>query len=123
MAKRVLVCDDDEGILDVIKMLLCDKGYEVKVVSQGQQFMGIVRKFKPDLIILDLWMPGIAGEELLVRLKNGSGMRKVPVVLISAQRELSQRARDMGADGYLAKPFDIEAFEKMVASFLTPPSP
>lgn len=118
MKNRVLLCDDDDGILDVGKILLEEKGYIVKAITQTADLLNTIDDFSPDLIMLDVWMPGQGGEELTEVLKKDIRTRHIPVILMSAQRDLDKKAGSAGADGYLSKPFDIADFENKVVSFL-----
>lgn len=117
MAKLVFICDDDDGILDVASMLLRDKGYHVKTRMTGVGMVEHVKKAKPDLILLDLWLPGIDGEKLTRNLKSDPETNGIPIVIMSAHRDTKIRAQKAGADGYITKPFDISVFEKTIEKY------
>ncbi len=109
MAKKVLICDDDEGILEVMKIILEEDGIEVKLLSNGKAFIKKVKEFSPDLIFLDLWMPGIEGSEIIKLIKQDKTTNHIPVVIVSAlsKKEIEKVVTDTKADDYLSKPFDM----------------
>ena len=109
MAKyRILVCDDDDGILDMLTMVLHNKGYEVATEVHSLNIYNKLNEIKPDLLLLDLWMPKLSGEEILQTLKEKDDTKALPVVVMSASRDGAEVAKRFGADDYLAKPFDIK---------------
>lgn len=118
MSKKILICDDDEGILDVATIVLYDKGYDVIALNDCKAVESKVSEVNPDLILLDLWMPKIGGEELTKRLKKNDKTRHIPVVVVSARRDTEEASKKIGADGYLLKPFDIEQLEQIVEKFI-----
>jgi len=118
MEKCILICDDDEGILDVTAMVLESYGYRVIPIINSLKVLDTVRKEVPDLVILDLWMPGINGEQLLEALKSNPATRDMPVIIISASRDGSTIARQSGANDFLEKPFDIDVLTQRVKQFV-----
>lgn len=105
---RILVCDDDDGILDMLAMVLHNKGFEVTTEIHSTNIYQTLNEVKPDLLLLDLWMPKLNGEEILKTLKEKSDTKALPVVIMSASRDGAEVAKRFGADDYLAKPFDIQ---------------
>lgn len=103
---RVLVADDDPAIVDVIKIVLEDEGYQVTTTVDGATVKKVHRDL-PHLILLDIWMSGMDGREIARQLKRQPATRHIPIVMISANRDTERMAREAGADGFLAKPFDI----------------
>jgi DNA-binding response OmpR family regulator len=103
---RVLVVDDEETARRVVAQGLREAGCEVLEAADGLAGLEAALHGKPDLVVLDLRLPGLAGERVLERLRQTSG---VPVVVVSAKREEDDRvaALDMGADDYLVKPFTV----------------
>lgn len=107
-SKKIIVIDDDEGIVEVVKVILEENGHQVMALTGGR---GIERKtlqWKPDIIFLDLWMPGIDGKEITKLLKRDKKTKHIPLVIISALSEGEKIAASIGADGFLPKPFDID---------------
>lgn len=118
MEKCILICDDDEGILDVTTMVLESYGYRVIPVINSLKVLDIVTRENPDLIILDLWMPGINGEQLVEALKGNPKTSGMPVIIISASRDGSIVARQSGANDFLEKPFDIDILTERVKQYV-----
>jgi CheY-like chemotaxis protein len=113
VGKTVLIADDDQAILDSLQMLLEDEGYSVKTTSDGWE-AGELSESPPDVILLDIWMSGIDGRDLVRSLKASAATKEIPVVLISANREVARIAQQVGAEGYLAKPFEMEEMLEMI---------
>ncbi len=105
--KNVLVVDDDKAILEVIKIVLEGAGFKV-FTNEGDGVEEVVKKERIGLILLDIWMVGVDGRQILNSLKKSPKTKKVPVVIISANSQLKSIARNTLADDYLEKPFDIE---------------
>ncbi|PST81576.1 response regulator [Pedobacter yulinensis] len=115
--KRILVCDDDEAILDVTTLVLEDSGYEVTPVIESTRIYEVIDRFKPDLLLLDLWMPDLSGEDITRFVKTDEALRGIPVIIISASSEGRRIAEEIRADGFLPKPFDIDSLVEMVARY------
>src|SRR5688572_13998445 len=105
--RTILLCDDDEGITDVTSIVLEDLGYQVVTVANGEEVLPAVKKYHPHLVLLDLWMPIISGEEILQELKKSDKYKDIPVIVISASKDTAQVAYRAKADDFLCKPFDI----------------
>jgi DNA-binding response OmpR family regulator len=108
MQKKILLCDDDEGIVEVIKIILEENGYEVKPFMNGKGIEKKVFEYQPDLIFLDIWMPGIDGKEMTKLLKSDPKTKNIPIILISALNEIDKIQGLVGADDFLAKPFEMD---------------
>ncbi|WP_231460173.1 MULTISPECIES: response regulator [unclassified Pedobacter] len=106
--KKIIICDDDEGILDMMEMILDDEGYQIIAESNSLNLRSIIERESPDLIILDLWMPMLSGDQLLRMIRDTEAYKHLPVLVISASRDGETIAMDAGASGFLAKPFDID---------------
>ena len=116
--KRILVCDDDEGIADIVKIILENKGYNVFSLTQCDDIFQKIEHIMPCLILLDLWMPILSGEEITKRLKQQEETKNIPVIIISANRDTQQIAEKVHANGFLCKPFDIEELESIVEKYI-----
>ena len=109
MAKKILVVDDEPDLLKVTLLRLKKTGYEVFGAVDGREALDLARRIIPDLIILDIYLPLINGDEVAKRLKKDDGLKHIPIILISATtRSLAERTKDSGACGYLTKPFEPE---------------
>jgi two-component system response regulator MprA len=104
-AGRVLVIEDDESIADVLRRTLRQEGHEVRSSVDGVEALQAAEEFVPDLVILDLGLPGLDGVEVCRRLRADSD---VPILILTARSELDDRVEglDAGADDYLVKPFE-----------------
>ena len=102
---RVLVVEDDEAIADVLRRTLRQEGHEVRSAPDGPQALQAAEEFVPDLVILDLGLPGLDGVEVCRRLRATSD---VPILIVTARTDLDDRVAglDSGADDYLVKPFE-----------------
>ncbi len=109
MAKKILVVDDEPDLLKVLLFRLGKMGYEVFGAADGQQALDLARKIIPDLMIFDVYLPVINGDEVAKILKNDEKLKHVPVFLISATTHtLMERTKDSGSDAYFVKPFEPE---------------
>ena len=115
MAKtKILVCDDDAGILEVIKIILEENNIEVITTSTGKGIQKMIAAHNPDMLFLDLWMPGIEGSEITKILKRDPRTKKMPIIIISALNDTKDVAEKAGADAFLSKPFTITDLLKAV---------
>jgi len=107
MSARILVIEDDEAILKVLRRGLAYEGYTVDTAADGQSGLMAARDNPPDLVILDLMLPGIDGLEVCRRLRAGGS---VPILILTAKDSVNDRITglDMGADDYLVKPFNLD---------------
>jgi two-component system KDP operon response regulator KdpE len=103
---RVLIVDDEAEIRRVLRLPLTAHGYSVREASTGEEALQVVPAFRPDLIILDLGLPGIGGAQVTASLRKWA---QTPIIILSVQGEESSKvaALDAGADDYLTKPFGI----------------
>lgn len=119
MSKKILAVDDDNDILDVIRIILEDEGYEVLTLANGKHVFDIVEENDPDLILLDVMLGGLDGRDICRALKQHDTFKKIPVVMISASHNLNNLLLMPGApNNFLAKPFDIDKLIEMVRSEL-----
>lgn len=115
---KVLVVDDDLAVLDALRGLLSEEGYEVRVARSGIEAMSEARVWQPHVMLLDLRMPGMDGWEVRRRLASDPSLSGIPVVLVSADRDARIRAAGMGVQGFVAKPFDLEEIERVLRTVL-----
>ena len=118
MAKKVMICDDDQGILEMLEMMLEEYGYSVATESNSIQLLNNLRKDKPDLLLLDIWMPVLSGDQILKQLKCDPELNSLPVIMYSASSEGEQIAKNSGADAYIDKPFDLDDLINKIKSFI-----
>ena len=105
MAKKILIIEDDKFVRELIAQKLTEEGYEALTTIDGEEGMVQIKEKKPDLVLLDLILPGIDGFEVLSRMKADPDLEKIPVVILSnlGQREEVERGLKMGANDYLIK--------------------
>lgn len=113
ISKNIMLIDDDEGILDAIGMLLKYKGYQVTTCTNGNTILSMEKQF-PDLILLDIWMSGTDGRNVCKQLKRKELTKSIPVIMVSASKDIEHSAIEAGADGFLAKPFEINELIKTI---------
>jgi CheY-like chemotaxis protein len=118
--KTVLVVDDDRPTRALCRTALEDVGFRVLEAADGKAALASVRTEHPDLILLDIMMPGISGWEVTSALLADRATDEIPIVFISARTELADRMRafDLGAQGYVTKPFDPRGLAETVAKTL-----
>ncbi|MDD4519916.1 MAG: response regulator transcription factor [Alphaproteobacteria bacterium] len=104
MGKKIFLVDDDRSILTTLTLLLEQEGYEVESFTEGFSFFSRFEKQKPDLILLDIKMPGMTGIEVLKKIRQSSA---IPVVFVTSKEEESDEIQgfSLGADDYIKKPF------------------
>ncbi len=117
MSKTILVVDDDEGIIEVVQIVLESEGYDVRTSLTGD-FLCQLDYTLPDLILLDVLLLGEDGREICRALKNNSRTAHIPVILLSAHSDASKVADASGADGFLEKPFDLDELTEAVKKHL-----
>lgn len=116
--KKILICDDDEGILDVLELILEETGHTVISEINSLNVRSILDNEKPDLLILDLWMPVISGDQLLNMIRATPAYSHLPVIIISASRDGEQIAKNHSASAFIAKPFDYDELLSVVQNCL-----
>lgn len=119
--RKLLVVDDEEKICHLMREYFSQKGFEVRAVCRGDEAVALATVFQPDVVILDLLMPGLNGAETLKQLKS---MQRIPkVIMFSAadHEDVSRGALALGADFYVCKPADLRQIEILINS-VCPPS-
>lgn len=116
----VLVVDDTEANVDILVDALAD-GYDISVAMDGESALEIVADERPDLILLDIMMPGMNGFEVCERLKAKESTRDIPVMFLSGKTDAAykEKAMVLGAVDYITKPIDVPDVQKRVYNFLT----
>jgi len=117
--KRIVVIDDEVEMSMLLKIELETEGYEVSVANSGQEGLDLVKEIMPNLILLDIMMPGMDGYEVLKCLKEDPATKDIFVAMLTAKglgKEI-QKALDLGVDDYIAKPFHALLLIKKIESF------
>lgn len=125
MKSSVLIVDDNPVNLKLASDVLESEGYQVDRAIDAESARQLLAQRAPDLILMDIALPGMDGLTLTKLIKTDDALRSIPVVAMTAfaMKGDEQRALDAGCDGYIAKPIDIRSFARTVASYLQKRSP
>lgn len=117
---RIMVVEDEEALGTLLRYNLEAEGYDVEVVDRGDEADMRLREHVPDLLILDWMLPGVSGIELCRRLRQRAGTETLPIVMLTARGEESERIRGLstGADDYIVKPFSTPELMARVKAML-----
>lgn len=120
---RILLVEDNPMNRRVVQFLLKAEGYSVIEASDGQGALEMLQDVVPDLILMDLQLPGLDGFSATRMIKSNPATRDIPVVALTAYAMSgdAERAREAGCDGYITKPIDPDEFPGLVARYLKPP--
>jgi DNA-binding response OmpR family regulator len=114
---RIMIADDDEAILDALSIMLQDAGYEVITIENGQNVLQIKENL-PDLLLLDIWMSGIDGGTICKQLKKQKNTKHIPVIMLSANRDIEKIARECGAVDFITKPFEMDHLLQKITEYI-----
>ncbi|MFM1902306.1 MAG: DNA-binding response regulator [Planctomycetota bacterium] len=117
---RILVVDDEDDLLELVRYNLTKEGYEVACVGSGEEALTAARRDPPDLIVLDLMLPAVDGLEVCRRLKADARTRDLPIIMLTAKSEERDMIAglDRGADDYIAKPFSPRVLTARIKALL-----
>jgi len=120
MTKKILVVDDEPAIARLVRMSLSMEGFEVREAKDGEQALAMLAEWTPDLVVLDVMMPGMTGYDVCARLKKDSRALAVKVVFLTARGNSgdAQQGFAVGADDYMIKPFDPDELLAKVRGML-----
>ena len=115
--QKILIVDDDSNIAELISLYLMKECYETKIVGDGEEALAAVDSFEPDLILLDLMLPGMDGYQVCREVRSG---KDTPIIMLSAKGEIFDKVLglEMGADDYMQKPFDSKELVARVKAVL-----
>ncbi len=116
-AARVLVVDDDEAIRDFLSYMLTEEGFEVVVAAHGAEALDRIEQSLPQVILLDMRMPVMDGWQFASAYRQRPGPH-VPIICMTAAHDAVQRAAQIGAQGVLPKPFDVDTLLTMLAGYV-----
>ena len=117
---KVLVIDDEENIIEFIRLGLRYEGFQVEAAPNGEEGVIAAQRINPDVVVLDVMMPGIDGLEVCRRLRSNPITQNVPILILTAKDEVRDRIAGlrMGADDYLTKPFDFDELLERIRAIL-----
>ena len=120
MKKKILLVEDEKNIILGVKTCLEFAAYDVNVVEDGSKVLQTAIAYKPDLILLDLMLPGLHGYDVCRQLKSEAQTKHIPVVVLTAKTEKKDRdeAMEAGADSFMTKPFRPEELWQEINKFL-----
>jgi DNA-binding response OmpR family regulator len=120
MAKEILIVDDEPSIVIPIQFLMEQQGYSVIVAENGEDALDIVHKYEPDLVLLDIMLPGIDGYEVCEIVRLNPKYRRIKIIFLTAKGREVEIAKGMalGADAYITKPFSNAEVVKKVKELL-----
>ena len=120
MAKKVLIVDDEQDIVETLKFMLETENYECHCAYNGEEGLNKAKEIMPDLIILDVMMPVMNGYKVCRLLKFDITYRNIPILMLTARSQESDKelGEETGANEYITKPFDINFVVERVKSYL-----
>lgn len=118
---KVLVVDDEPNIVLSLEFLMQQAGFEVVTAEDGESAMSRVQEGAPDLVLLDISLPGISGFDVLERLRGDTAHARLPIIMLTAHGREVEREKGLalGADDYVTKPFSTQALVEKVKSLLS----
>ena len=122
---KVMIVEDEDALVTLLTYNLEVEGYEVVATRSGEEAMLLIREEKPDLVVLDWMLPGLAGIEICRQIRAGTESRALPVIMLTARGEEGDRLRGLstGADDYMVKPFSVAELLARVKALLRRSSP
>lgn len=108
MAGKILLVDDETELVEIVKMRLESRGFEVICAYDGLDGLNKAKSEKPDLVLLDLFMPVVQGYEVCKNLKEDPELKDIPVIIFSAGKDSLKDAKAVGASDFITKPVDME---------------
>jgi len=111
---KLLLVDDEKGITDSLQGFFGARGFKTITANSGEEALEVVKKDKPDIVFLDIRMRGMSGLDTLERIKKMNKNIKVIMLTIHEEKEMVDKAKELGADEYITKPFRVDYLEEVV---------
>jgi len=121
--RKLLIVDDEEKVCALLAQYFSLKGYAVRTACRGQEALALSTVFHPDVVLLDLLMPGMSGIDTLRNLKQLNPTPKVLMLSVADHEEVVKGALQLGADFYVCKPINLSELEHLVSGFCPPTAP
>jgi len=120
LPREILIVDDEPGVVAAIQFLMKQQGYGVLIAERGEDALDLIYKYRPDLVILDIMLPGISGWEVCEIIRLNPDYRNVKIIFLTARGTETEIARGMalGADAYIIKPFSNDRLVAKVKALL-----
>ncbi len=119
MSKLILIYDDDVEILLLCKIIFERQNYRVETRRYCEDIIEDIGHVKPDIILMDLWIPEIGGENAIKLMKNNKNTKHLPIILFSANAQIEKIFKTTQANGYLKKPFNVVELIETIAENIT----
>lgn len=119
--KRILIVDDNNDILWVVEIILKRYGFEVISTLKGEEVLSKTLEYKPDLVLLDVFLSGVDGIDVCNTLKSNPKTKDTPVIMISAHTNFKEIQKFCKADDFIAKPFDANELVRKIKHFIKDP--
>lgn len=116
--KKIMICDDDLGILEVVEMMLEIEGYTVFKESNSTNLLSEIKRVSPDLLLMDLWMPVLSGDQILKIIRSTEELKKLPVIILSASVDGREISSEAGANAFIPKPFNMDEMINDISNLL-----
>jgi DNA-binding response OmpR family regulator len=114
--RKILIADDDPAICDAVQFMLEEEGYDVDTTVNGETIYKMEANF-PDVLLLDIWMSGQDGRDICKYLKKKALTKRIPIIMLSASRDIAESAKEAGADDFLPKPFNMDDLLEKIAKY------
>lgn len=120
MENKILIYDDDKEILILCKAILSRYGIIAETLSRCEDILNDIKLIQPRLILMDLWIPEIGGENAIAIAKQNETTKDIPILVFSANADIKEICEKVNAEGYIAKPFTIDSFVETIKKHLSP---
>lgn len=121
-SKKILIIENDEGLLDLLTELFNYKGFEVRTYQGADDINDLLKGFLPDIFLIDYLLPGINGGELCAQLKKNPSTQHIPVIIFSAYSQVMLSLGSYGCNAFISKPFELEGLLSTIAECLADPT-
>jgi two-component system alkaline phosphatase synthesis response regulator PhoP len=123
VTKRVLIAEDEESIVASLEFLMRQCGFDTRVARDGEAAIGALAEYRPDLVLLDIMLPGRSGFEICRMIREDPALKGIRVIMLTAKGGLGDEARGMasGADAYMTKPFSTRELAARARELLDSP--
>lgn len=119
MSRKVVICDDDQDIIEMLEIVLDDSNLELITEIDSRKVVSLINDTRPDLVLLDLWMPVVTGDQVVQQIRDSSSISHIPILIMSAAQDGHHIARESGANGFISKPFDIDKLIEKVEEIIS----
>lgn len=116
--KKILVVDDDEMLMEGMRMILEEEGYRVFTAANVAEAICLIEEALPNMMVIDMMLPDGTGDQISRYLRHREQICHIPILMISASKEVEEKALTSGADWFVSKPFDMEVLLGVVREYL-----